>query len=409
MIPRTLRELIQVSRKTAREFKQALEEVAELIHEKQLEQSLQRQPARVPVRNQRGHGHPLAGNNGRRHFSTNRTTNLNFKNISLKFITGNIINHTSTSLKPSISKTFKAAVYQTQPFSFSTRSQLTFVRGTIGSGMYRHFPRHNSRMFSTFGPNLTHQVVENLSQNLRMFFLKGGKFSKDCLNADIGNSTRLITRDSDLNVDYAIELASRVSEISSSNESGCFVEFDLSTPSISSMIPDSGYFDESNLNNLSNGIENSISLKMKTLNDIKLFQENIGSTSFKYNKARNRLRLYCPNCDVFKMECLLQDVGISTGLVYKNNEINRDDESDSSSSEFSCPELESDNSLSSTSVESFESVYPVSGSISSSILSSTSSDVRPSDYYMLETTYGSILSSSDDYFDTSIHSSILRV
>jgi hypothetical protein len=406
MIPRTLREIIKVSRKTAKEFKQALEDVAELIHEKQLEQSLRRQPARVPIRNQHS-GHPLArGNNNRRNFSTARIAKFNARNISLNLSARNAfalnptnVNFASSvnnSIKPTISKTFKAAIYQTQPFRTSTRVQLGFIRGGVGSGMYKHFPKHNARMFSTFGPNLTHQAVENLSQSLRVFFLKGGKFSADCLHSNIHNNSNCLPfNDSDLNFDHAIHLASTVSETSGLNEYGCIVEFNLSTPSIQSMIPESGYFDDSNLDNLYSGIENSITLQKRILHDIKLFKENIGSTSFKFHKDRNRLQFYCPNCDVLKMECLLQDSGISTGLVFRNDEYSKNLISTSSDSEFSGPDLESDSS----SVSSFSS--------SNSILSSSISGI--SNYYMMDTTTNSILSSSDEYFDAQVLTTVLRV
>lgn len=402
MIPKSLRELIRVSRKTAREFKQALEDVAELIREKQLEQSLQREPVRVPVRNQ-ARQHPLAGRVYRRQFSTSRDVSATFrnmnKNVLLNFVrAGNSTGAAaSRNMTPSLTNTLKAAVYQTQPFRAATRVQMGLVRGGIGSGMYRHFPRHNARMFSTFGPNMTRQAVENLSQGVRMFFVRGGKTSHDCLthaymnDVDIGH----------LRADEAfaandIDLASTVSETAGLKECGCIVEFDMATPSIVSLVPESGYFDDDLSCKMETVYETSIKVQQKVLTDIKLFRENIGSTSYKFDKQREKLRFYCPNCDVTKMERLLLESCITMGVVKRNESIGSPvlgELSDSEGSEFSGPELETD-----------------SDSVLSSTLSSGSSD-RYNRYSYLngveEFSDGSILSTSDEFFEVS--STAIRV
>lgn len=412
MIPNSLRELIRVSRKTAREFKQAVEDVAELIREKQLEQSLQREPARVPVRNQ-SRQHPLAGRVYRRQFSTTRDVSATFRNVNrnvfLNFATkAGVNNAASRSLKPSIANTFKAAIYQTQPFRTSTRVQLSFVRGGIGSGMYKHFSRHNARMFSTFGPNVTHQAVENLSQSLRMFFIKGGKTSHDCLshaymnNIDIGRlhaDETFAARD--------IELASTVSETSGLKECGCVVEFDMSTPSIISLVPESGYFDDDLSGKMETVYETSIKVQQKVLSDIKLFRENIGSTSYKFDKQRARLRFYCPNCEVAKMERLLQESSITMGVVKKNEgslpspSVTADGNSALFDSDFSGPELETDS----------DSILSSSASSRSST-GSASNDNQHYRYSYLHNPRelsdgGSILSTSDEFFEVS--STAIRV
>lgn len=417
MLPNTLRELIRASRRTAKEFKQVIEDVAELIREKQAEHSLQREPVRVPIRNQQ-HQHPLSGRVIRRQFSTTRDASASFKNLN-KNILFNIaktnfkinVNNNINKIKPSITNTFKAAIYQNQPFRSAKRVQLNFIRGGLGSGMYTYFPKHNARMFSTFGPNVTHQAVENLSQSLRTFFIKGGKVSHDCLtnanlhNIDIGHFK---SNDDMANKDF--KLASTVSETAKSIESGCFVEFDLSTPSIVSLVPESGLFDDDLSSKMEKVYETSIKLQTKVLNDVKLFRDNIGSTSYKFDKNRERLRFYCPNCEVYKMENLLSDAGITMGIVKRNEDTessNLSSLSNSSSyysqfsqsgSELSTPELESD----------------YDSSILSSLGSSNSNRIDDYSYLDMEisavesiSTHDSILSSSDEYFDVS--STAIRV
>ena len=411
MIPSSLRELIRVSRKTAREFKQALEDVAELIREKQLEQSLQREPVRVPVRNQ-ARQHPLAGRVYRRQFSTTRDVSATFRNINKNVLlnfarAGNASGGAAATrnFTPSLINTLKAAVYQTQPFRTATRVQMGLVRGGIGSGMYRHFPRHNARMFSTFGPNMTRQAVENLSQGLRTFFVKGGKTSHDCLshaymnNVDIGH-----LRADETFASNDIELASTVSETAGLKECGCIVEFDMATPSIVSLVPESGYFDDDLSCKMETVYETSIKVQQKVLNDIMLFRENIGSTSYKFDKQREKLRFYCPNCEVTKMERLLLESCITMGVVKKNESFGSpaalDELSDSEGSEFSGPELETDS----------DSILSATASSSGNTGSSVSSGhYNRYSYFngMEEFSDGSILSTSDEFFEVS--STAIRV
>lgn len=418
MIPNSLRELIRVSRKTAKEFKQAIEDVAELIREKQTEHSLQREPVRVPVRNQ--NQHPLAGRVIRRQFSTTRNINASVQNFNKNFNKNLNFNKYNTynkynKLSNSISNTFKAAIYQNQnPFRLSTkRTQLNFLRnGGIGSGMYTYFPKHNARMFSTFGPNVNRQIIENLSLNLRTFFVKGGETGNNFLtNSNLQNINIGILYSNDSLANNDIKLASKVSEISGLHELGCFVEFDLSTNSVSSLLPESGLFDDDLSIKMEKIYENSIRLQQIVFNDIKLFRNNIGSTSYKFDKKREKLRFYCPNCEIYKMENLLQESGITTGLVKKNlspqpfngessnasSNASLDDpfiiSSDSSSyysrfsntqSSISTPDLESDIDSVLSSTTSSSNVDMGIGAVVESILSSDS-----------------VLSDSDEYFDVS--------
>lgn len=378
-----------------------MEDVGELIREKQLENSLQRQPARVPVRPQGQH--PLAGGRAyRRHFSTCRNPLFTAKNINLNFSAwSNCTNW--TSFKPSAAGRFQTILSQTQPLRASARARLGHVgRGGFGAGMFSYFPKQRARMFSTLGPNLTHQAVENLSQGLRMFFLKGGKLSHDCWsNSTMTNGWLHLTND-DRFADHDMNLAGKVSEISSQRESGCIIEFDLSCPSVVATIPESGFFDDESSLHLELLVESNLKMQKKILKDIQLFRENIGSTSYRFQKKRERLRFYCPNCDVYKMEQLLQECGISTGIVMPNEEQQELNSCGQTLSvdDFSGPELESDSSV----IDSY------SDSDSDSILSSQDDDDIHADYYHVSGSGDhSILSTSDEFFDVEIVSESVLV
>lgn len=385
MIPRTLRELIQASKRTARELKQALEDVGELIRDGQLEQGLQKQPqpVRVPVRS--GNQHPLARNSNRRHFSTARVAQAAAFNsrtrANFKFSTNFSDNAFRRAFKQSSTfNTFKTAFYQSQintgGFGFIGKSQ-----GRIGKGLFSCFPKHNARMFSTFSPNATHQIVENLSQNIRMFFLKGGKLSKDMMHSESGSTPYELMNQNVAEDD--LRLASKFSDVK--QDSGCFIEFDFSTPLC---VPESGIFDDESSINLESVFEYNMNYQVKILQDIKTFKETIGSTSFRYNKAKNRIRFYCPNCDVMKMEGLLKDANITTGVVYKNNEIN---DALMMNENSTAPELISPSS------SSFESSLSSDYSdLDSDIISSSMESVGDYYYVMNSAAESNILSTSEE-------------
>lgn len=373
MLPRVVQELIQASRKTAREFRKALDDVAELLNERQLEQALRErgQPVKVPVRS-RGNDsrHPLQ----RRHFSTSRNAKFNASNISLNFksIRDVRLKQNNIRTRISVTNTLRAATYQAQPFRSPIRGCL-FTRGP-GSSLYNHFPRHNARMYSTFGPNMTHQVIENLSQSIRMLFIKGGETAQNMMTKE--SSFKVLNDDTFAEKD--IELAGKVSDFSGLKENGCIVTFDLITPSIQ-YIPDSGFFDNDSSEKFHSIFESSMKHQEKVLNDVQLFRNNIGSTSFKFErkKDRNRLKFYVPSCDLMKMEYLLQEAGIQTAVVLVNRE--SPTSSFDNISNYSGPEL-------------------VSDSDNDSVLS-TDDDL--SDYFASNSDERvSVLSSSNDYYDT---------
>lgn len=363
MIPRTLRELLQASKRTAREIRQTLEDVGELLREGQ-----QAQPVRVPVRP--SSQHPLARKSAsRRNFSTfNATSASNLASSTLKF---RFANFNSTSpLKRALFTNFSSFRSAYRPFN-----------GGIGKGLFSCFPKHNARSFSTFSPNAAHQIVENLSQNVRMFFLKGGKLSKDMLNNNSA-STSPYQLANESSAEHDLKLASRFSDVK--HDSGCIIEFDFSAPLY---VPEAGIFDDESSLNLQTIFESNMKHQTKIMNDITMFKEKIGSTSFKFNKGKNRLRFYCPNCDVIKMELLLKENGISTGIVYKNDEID-DQNQISTPVDLDTPELLSPSS----------SEYSDYSNIDSDIISSADSLVE-NDYYFIVRSgeESNILSTSEEY------------
>ncbi|OUT21843.1 hypothetical protein CAS74_002822 [Pichia kudriavzevii] len=348
MLPRVVQELIQASRKTAREFRKALDDVAELLNERQLEQALRErgQPVKVPVRNAKFNASNISLN-----FKSIRDVRLKQNNIRTRI---------------SVTNTLRAATYQAQPFRSPIRGCL-FTRGP-GSSL------HNARMYSTFGPNMTHQVIENLSQSIRMLFIKGGETAQNMMTKE--SSFKVLNDDTFAEKD--IELAGKVSDFSGLRENGCIVTFDLITPSIQ-YIPDSGFFDNDSSEKFHSIFESSMKHQEKVLNDVQLFRNNIGSTSFKFErkKDRNRLKFYVPSCDLMKMEYLLQEAGIQTAVVLVNRE--SPTSSFDNISNYSGPEL-------------------VSDSDNDSVLS-TDDDL--SDYFASNSDERvSVLSSSNDYYDT---------
>ncbi|GMM30748.1 hypothetical protein DAMA08_034930 [Martiniozyma asiatica (nom. inval.)] len=327
MVSLSLREIISLSRKAARELKNSLEDIGELLRQRQLEGSLQRAPVRVPVQSRPQH--PLSRSVPRRHFSTNSTRAL--------YISKDITFHGCRHLQPPravISGTMRRAIYQVQPFRLATRAQLGFInRGGVGSGMYGHFARHNARMFSTFGPSVGHQAAQNLSQGIRAMFLKSGEFSVNCMKT---NSTGLFLNGSvqaELNANANAN--ANVHANCNVHDGGSFVEFDISTPSIEQYLPEAGFFDEELSKHIESIFTESMRHHQKVLSDVNLFRENIGSPMFKCNKGR--LRFYCPNCETWKLRSLLRDHGITTGYVSEmenSSELLRSESESESESEF---------------------------------------------------------------------------
>lgn len=213
-----------------------------------------------------------------------------------------------------------------------------------------------------------------------MFFLKGGKLSQDMLHSNSKCAPYQLANESSAEQD--LKLASKFSDLK--NDSGCIIEFDFSAPLY---VPEAGIFDDESSLNLQTVFESNMKHQAKILNDVTLFKEKIGSTTFKYNKAKNRLRFHCPNCDVMKMELLLNENGISTGVVYKNDEIN-DQHQPSTTLDFDTPELLSPSS----------SEYSDYSDLDSDIISSANSLVEDDYYFIVESGADSnVLSTSEEH------------
>lgn len=296
MIPRTIREVISASRKAVRDFGRTLEELGEILQQQQQHQRPQKIPLRVPVN--RGHlpfpnGGPRGGSH--RNFSTFRAAPT--ASFQLKFL--------KATYKPSLSSTFRSGIYQVQPFRQNGIK--------VGKNMYNHFHQHNSRMFSTFG-STTQQAVNNLSQGIRTFVLKGSEFSLNSIN-------KLHVGSMNTNKTFAEQdmvLAARFSSSSDAlamTDAGSFVEFDVNSKSLEDLLPRAGIFDEDLCEDMAKQMQLVLDYQTQVLSEIGLFRENIGSTSFQCDGGT--LRFYCPNCEPAKMEMLLVENGIKTGVVHE--------------------------------------------------------------------------------------------
>lgn len=361
MIPRTLREIITVSRKAVKDFKRTLEDLGELLREGE------RVPVRIPV--QRGNNRPNfpfpRRQLGNRQFSTSVRRSVQ-PSFQLR-----LLQSTYRGGKPQMTNTFRNVIYQVQPFKIGSRVSL---RGGVGKNMYNYFQQHNSRMFSTFGSATSAtQAAQNLSQGIRSFILKGGELSINCSKTKIHVGS-MNTNEVFANED--ISMAGRVSNDEFVHEFGSFVEFNVNSTSVEDLLPRAGVFDEELSNDFGERMYLILDYQRKVLADIGLFTDKIGSTSFRC--LNGKLRFYCPSCDVNKMETLLIENGIKTGLVYQMENLNN---------------FKSEDSLNSV-IQRSDSILSSSyGSVLSSNSSISSFDIDSS--YIGE----SILSESDNYFE----------
>ncbi|GME82843.1 unnamed protein product [Ambrosiozyma monospora] len=230
-----MREIISVSRKTARGLKQTLEDIAEQLIANHRQRQLQLQP--VPVRiphggvNGGGSSHPLLNPGGARNYSTMISKRLFSTRVNPQYFKNQINPNSFFNFKKiNVSTMSRNVLYQTQPFRFAggatKRAGVQFGRsmgrGGYPSGLFSHFPQHNARMFSTYGPNVASQAVHNLTQSLRAGFIKGGSLAQHLGKSHVGSmntNPNVVAQD--------IKLARTDSEASNLYSEGCFVEFTI--------------------------------------------------------------------------------------------------------------------------------------------------------------------------------------
>lgn len=267
MIPRTLREIITVSRKAVKDLRQTLEDIGELLREGE------RAPVRIPVqRNNNRGGIPFPRRQiGRRQFSTNLRAPLQ-PSFQLR-----LLQSTFRSGKPQMTNTLRNVLFEVQPFRMG-------MKGGVGKNLYRNFPQHNARMFSTFGnPTSAAQAAQNLSQGIRSFLLKSGELTINC------SKNKIHVGSLNTNEDFAdedISMAGRVSNNAYVHELGSFVEFDVRSSSFEDLLPEAGIFDEELSNDFDDRMSLILDYQRKVLTDIGLFKEKIGSTSFKCQNGK---------------------------------------------------------------------------------------------------------------------------
>ncbi|GMG40479.1 unnamed protein product [Ambrosiozyma monospora] len=234
MVASKMREIISVSRKTARGLKQTLEDIAEqlIANHRQRQLSLQPVPVRIP------HGaptHPLLNPGGARNYSTMLSKRLFSTRVNPNYFKSQINANSSNNFfnfkKINVSTMSRNVLYQTQPFRFAAGGATkragaqvgrSLGRGGYPSGLFSHFPQHNARMFSTYGPNVTSQAVHNLTQSLRAGFIKGGSLAQHLGKSHIGSmntNPNVVAQD--------IKLSRTDSEASNLYSEGCFVEFTI--------------------------------------------------------------------------------------------------------------------------------------------------------------------------------------
>lgn len=376
MIPRTLREVITASRKAIRDFKRDLEGLGEFLREGE------RVPVRLPVRGGNNGGRfPIPKRQiGQRQFSTSvqRPAQPSFQ---LRFLQSAYRggNHPMTN-------TMRNAIFHVQPFRTGAR---VGMRGGVGRNMFSHLPHHNSRMFSTFGnASSAAQAAQNLSQGIRSLLLKGSELGINCFETKVHVGS-LNTSEAVAETDMI--MAGRVSGNEYVHEMGSFVEFDVNSTSFENLLPKAGIFDEELSADFGGRMEFILDYQRRVLADVVMFRDKIGSTSFKC--INGKLRFYCPNCEASKMEKLLIENGIGTGIVCKMDSLK------GFTADMEMSNSDSSSEMRSASMSSYGSVLSTRSSESSgSSGSSRANSVSLDSSFVGE----SVLSGSDNYFEQAI-------
>ncbi|QPG73918.1 hypothetical protein FOA43_001233 [Brettanomyces nanus] len=338
-----LREALSASRKAARDFRRALEEVAEQLaaNGRRSRPALQRIPIRVS-----NPENPLWQQLQRRHFSTL------LKGANKSFSPATFINTRVTlNVSNGVSHAARSVLYRVQPFRSSLRPRF----GGCPNALYSNFVHHNARMFSTFGPDVTAQAVHNLSQGLRAFFVKGAQMK---LSANACNESHVGSFNS--NAAFVESIMDLARNDLSSGSAGCFIEFNLTSCARNSSVdslPTQCFLDEDVMSDLSNFVKQRIQYQTRVINDIIIFKDNIGSPGGKRVVAPNGdiiMHFYFPSCESTKMEMLLTDCDITTGVVREYRSDHQDiadtfGRSLSSYGSILSPELTEDTSIDSSS------------------------------------------------------------
>ncbi|KAG7816123.1 hypothetical protein KL928_005089 [Ogataea angusta] len=295
MVANKIRELISATRRSARNIRQALDDVAEQLianqRQRQLEVQLERVPVRIPTKS-----HPLANRRARgvqfgafggaqRYYSTSRRAPVHLRAVS----------------RSSVSSVTRNIVYQVQPFRVTFRAGCNYAP----SSLYSNFTRHNARMYSTYGHTLASQAAHNLSQGLRASILKGHELQSKLMGRDSNGSQNANQHF----VEHNMQLARAESETD-----GCVVEFSLKCHDRA--LPKKFLLDDEIMQEFENAyLVNEFEHRMLILSDIKRLKEIIGVTVIEHLDDRNLIRCHFPNCDVPKMETMLAESGIRSGVV----------------------------------------------------------------------------------------------
>jgi len=216
----------------------------------------------------------------------------------------------------SVARTVQAVLYNVQPFRSAVRPRF----GGCPNALYANFTHHNARMFSTFGPNVTAQAVQNISQGVRAFFVRAaqnGMGKSFSTNSHVGSCSTSANTVQKL---FAMTSADP-SCMRNLGLDGCFVEFNL-VPGASDIsagiLPDQGVLDDDIVGDLTSFVGHNVEYQRLVLREIVAMKQKIGSPLVRRvfgQKGGALFRMYFPDCSLRKMEMILTDAGITTGMV----------------------------------------------------------------------------------------------
>ena len=217
-----------------------------------------------------------------------------------------------------ISRTVQAVLCNVQPFRSAVRPRFA----GCPNALYANFTRHNARMFSTFGPNVTAQAVQNISQGVRAFFIKTAQSSLG-KNLSTGSHVGSCSTNSNT-VQKLFAMTNRdPSCIRNLGLDGCFVEFSLApgaSGASADILPGQCILDDDVVKDLTSFVKYNVEYQKLVLKEIVAVQHKIGSPLVRRvfgHRGEALLRLYFPDCSMRKMEMLLTDAGITTGMVHR--------------------------------------------------------------------------------------------
>ncbi|ODV86998.1 hypothetical protein CANARDRAFT_6558 [[Candida] arabinofermentans NRRL YB-2248] len=351
----SIRDIISVSRKTARNLKQALEEITEQYIANRRQKELEAVLERIPVKNTQPKQDLLANRlRGRRNFST--AARRNFSGV--KAPSGSLYKSLGTTRVTTASRNL---INLYEPFRLATRvTTRGLVRGGPGSSLFNNLPRQSARLYSTQGHTVAADAVGKISEAVRAVFLKGSSLNiKGSVNHNIGS-----IKSNENYVNKDIELAQ--AESSSTVASGCFVDFNFDRSfNMEDYLPQKVLLGPESVDSLRKFYDDVAAYRAVVTNDIEKMVNLIGEPSAEYIMNGRHLKIRCrfPNCEPQKMERLLLENEIVSGVVMSDDSAAYTDEC--SSSEFYSQMSDSNSGSESSFFEMVEQMPSIASGLSS--------------------------------------------